>query len=194
MPKSILKKGQVIDDTYTIQFFLKKGNYAESYRVQNKAKETKFLKLFELAKLHRSQFSKEGDVLEIEILKQLNHPNLVKFNDNGTLILDNQKFAYVVLDFISGETLADKMAREEKLNPYEAKNIILSVLNGINYLHQNGIIHNELTNLNIMLDLSGKVPIPKIIDFGYARYLTQSHKDFLKDGLHPFYQANEALD
>jgi transitional endoplasmic reticulum ATPase len=45
-----------------------------------------------------------------------------------------------------------------------------------------------------MTDLSGKVTIPKIIDFGYARYLSQSNKDFLKDGLNPFYQAHEAFN
>ncbi len=56
------------------------------------------------------------------------------------------------------------------------------------------MIHNDITNLNVMLDLSGKVAIPKIIDFGYARFLSQSNKDFLKDGLNPFYQANEAFN
>jgi transitional endoplasmic reticulum ATPase len=45
-----------------------------------------------------------------------------------------------------------------------------------------------------MIDLSGKVPIPKIIDFGYARYLKQSHKDFNKNGLNPYYLANETLN
>ena len=88
------------------------------------------------------------------------------------------------------------MKREDTLNPYDAKDIISGVLNGLNYLHSlnNPIIHNDITNLNIMLDLSGKVTIPKIIDFGYARYLSQSNKDFLKDGLNPFYQANEAFN
>ena len=72
---NILTKGQIIDDKYTVQFFLKKGNYAETYRVQNENKETKFLKLFDYSKLHRTQFNNEGDILEIEILKQIKHPN-----------------------------------------------------------------------------------------------------------------------
>jgi len=69
-------------------------------------------------------------------------------------------------------------------------------LNGLNYLHnlENPIIHNEITNLNIMTDLSGKVAIPKIIDFGYARYLSQSNKDFNKEGLNPFYMASETFN
>jgi transitional endoplasmic reticulum ATPase len=192
----ILTKGQVIDDKYTVTFFLKKGDYAETYRVKDKQKTTKLLKLFSYSKLHRTQFDQNGDVLEIEVLKKLKHPNIVKLIDSGNLLIENQKYAYAILDFISGETLADKMKREQTFNPYEAKDIILGVLNGLNYLHnqQNPIIHNDITNLNVMLDLSGQVSVPKIIDFGYARFLSQSNKDFQKEGLNPFYTANETFN
>ena len=155
----ILSKGQVIDDKFTVTFFLKKGDYAESYRVKDKKGVTKLLKLFSYSKLHRTQFDQNGDVLEIEILKKLKHPNIVKFEDSGNLLIETQKYAYAILDFISGETLADKMKRDQTFNPYEAKDIILGVLNGLNYLHnhQNPIIHNDITNMNVMLDLSGQV-------------------------------------
>ena len=192
--KSILTKGQIINNKYLVSFFLKKGSYAETYRVQNEAKETKLLKLFDFAKLHRTQFTESGEILEIEMLKQIKHSNLIKYTDSGNILIDNQKLAYVVLDFVSGETLADKMKRENTLNLYEAKSIILSVLNGLNYLHNKQVIHNNITNQNVMLDLSGKVTIPKIIDFGYARFLKQSNKDFLKDGLNLFYTANETFN
>lgn len=192
----ILSKGQVIDDKYTVTFFLKKGSYAESYRVIDKEKKTKLLKLFSYSKLTRTQFDINDDVLEIEILKTLKHPNIVKLKDSGNLLLDNQKYAYAILDFISGETLADKMKREQTFKQEEAKDIILGVLNGLNYLHnqKNPIIHNDITNLNVMLDLSGQITIPKIIDFGYARFLSQSNKDFQKEGLNPFYTANETFN
>lgn len=194
--KNILSKGQKIGDKYKVTFFLKKGSYAETYRVKDQEGKTQLLKLFAFAKLDRTQFSPNGEILEIEILKKIQHPNLVKFQDAGDLIIENLKYAYVVLDFISGETIADKMKRDHTLNPYEAKDIISGVLNGLNYLHnlESPIIHNDITNLNIMSDLSGKVAVPKIIDFGYARYLSQSNKDFLKDGLNPFYQANETFN
>ncbi|TXD81129.1 AAA family ATPase [Subsaximicrobium wynnwilliamsii] len=192
-PNYILSKGQTIDEKYKVTFFLKKGSYAETYRVKDQEGKTKLLKLFAYSKLDRTQFNDKGDILEIEILKQITHPNLVKYSNNGKLLLENQKYAFVILDFISGETLAEKMKREQTFNTYEAKDIISGVLNGLNYLHnlENPIIHNDITNLNIMTDLSGKVTVPKIIDFGYARYLSQSNKDFLKEGLNPFYQANE---
>jgi len=193
---NILSKGQVIDDKFTVTFFLKKGDYAESYRVKDKKGQTKLLKLFSYSKLHRTQFDQNGDVLEIEILKKLKHPNIVKFEDDGNLLIENQKYAYAIVDFISGETLADKMKREQTYNTYEAKEIVLGVLNGLNYLHNQKIpiIHNDITNLNIMLDLSGQVSIPKIIDFGYSRFLNQSNKEFQKEGLNPFYTANETFN
>jgi transitional endoplasmic reticulum ATPase len=192
----ILSKSQNIDGKYKVTFPLKKGSYAESYRVKDQEGKTKLLKLFSYSKLHRTQFNDNGDILEIEILRKIKHPNLVKYCDKGELLIENQKYAFVILDFISGETLADKMKRDQKLNSYDAKNIISGVLNGLNYLHNldSPIIHNDITNLNIMTDLSGKVNVPKIIDFGYARYLSQSNKDFLKDGLNPFYQAKEAFN
>lgn len=193
---NILSKGQLIDERFKVTFFIKKGRYAETYRIKDQEGKTKLLKLFAYSKLDRTQFDVNGDILEIQILKKIKHPNLVKYCDSGELLLDGQKYAYAILDFISGETLADKLRREKSINPYEAKDIIAGVLNGLNYLHslQNQIIHNDITNLNVMLDLSGKVAIPKIIDFGYARFMSQPNKDFLKVGLNPYYQAKEAFN
>ncbi len=195
MNTPILSKNQLIG-SYKVQFFLKKGSYAENYRVQNSKGQVKFLKLFDLSKLHRTQFSAEGEVLEIEIVSRLSHPNLVNYVDSGTILIGGQKYAYLVLDFISGETLADKMAREDKFSLYEAKEYVMTVLEALTYLHTlpQPVIHNELTNLNIMLDLQQGVPIPKVIDFGYARYLEQSNKDFTIEGLSPFYMANELFN
>lgn len=192
---SILQRNDIIG-SYKVQFFLKKGTYAENYRVKDKEGQLKFLKLFCLSKLHHSQFTSEGEVLEIEIAQQLKHPNVVGYVDSGSTLIEQQKYAYLVLNFISGETLADKMAREGNLSVYEAKSYILEVLKGVAYLHSlpQPIIHNELTNLNVMLDLQSGVATPRIIDFGYARYLQQSHKEFTTEGLSPFYMANEVFN
>jgi transitional endoplasmic reticulum ATPase len=182
----ILQKGELVDNKYKIAFFLKKGSYAETYRVKDSEGNTRLLKLFIYSQLDRTQFTDNGKPLEVDVLKSVQHPNVVNYHDSGELIIENQKYGYVILDFISGETL----------NQYEAKEIILGVLNGLNHLHSKdrALIHNDITNLNVMIDLSGKVPVPKIIDFGYARWIDQAANDFLKEGLNPFYQANEAFN
>lgn len=193
---SILKQGDFILDRYEIRFFLKKGSYAETYRVKDQEGNVRFLKLFVYAQLDRTQFNSEGGALEIDVLKLLEHKNLVKYHDSGEFVQDGQKYGFVVLDFISGETLADKMKREKTLNQYEAKEVVLAVLEALSYLHNldRPILHNDITNLNVMLDMTEDKSVPKLIDFGFARYLDLSNSNFQKEGLNPFYLANEAFN
>lgn len=191
----ILEKRQKIKD-YTITFPIKEGDYAETYRVKDSTGKNRFLKLINCAKLHRTQFDKDGNILEVEISKLLDNPNIVKYRDNDEIVLNSQKFAYIVFDFISGETASQFLAREGECSVYEAKNIVLGILNGLKFLHSlpDPVIHNELTLQNIMLDVTSGTTIARIIDFGYARYLSQGSSDFNKNGLSPFYLAPEALN
>lgn len=191
---SLLKKKQIISN-YTVQFHIKQGEYAETYRVKDNSGKNYFLKIFNLAKLHRTQFN-NNSVLELEIAKLLDHPNLCKYHDSAELILENQKIAFVVFDFISGETVAQRVIREQTCSVFDAKQIVIGVLNGLKFLHSqpNPILHNDLTTQNVMLDLSGDSPISKIIDFGYARFQNQDLKSFRKDGLNPFYMAPECFN
>lgn len=188
-----LSKQQSIG-SYNVAFPIKDSTYAETYRVKDTSGKNYFLKLFNYAKLHHTQFDDNGDVLELVISKQLNHQNLTHYHDSGELVLDGQKMAYIVYDFISGETLAQKTGRERSCSVYEAKQYVLGVLNGVKFLHNlsNPVVHNELTTENVMLDM--KDYTPKIIDFGYARFLSQSRNTFQKDGLNPFYMAPEAFN
>lgn len=188
-----LNKQQSIG-SYTVAFPIKDSSYAESYRVKDTSGKNYFLKLFNYAKLHHTQFDENGNVLELVISKQLNHPNLTHYHDSGELVLNGQKMAYIVYDFISGETLAQKTGRERGCSVYEAQQYVLGVLEGVKFLHNlpEPVLHNELTTENVMLDM--KDSTPKIIDFGYARFLSQNRNAFQKDGLNPFYMAPEAFN
>lgn len=192
---SILSKNQKIGG-YTVAFPIKQGGYAETYRVKDSLGKNFFLKLINCAKLHRSQFDEDNNVLEVQIAKQLKHSNITTYHDSGTVLLDGHKFVYIVFDFIAGETAAQYLAREQTCSVYRAKQIVSGVLNGLKFLHtlSRPIIHNELTVQNVMLDLSGEIVAPKIIDFGYARYIDQDASSYLKEGLNPFYVASEAFN
>lgn len=194
--KGILPKNFSVNEKYSIMLFIKQGSNAETYRVKGKDGKLYFLKLFNYAKLHRSAFDSENNLLEIEFLKSIKHPNIVSYKDSGELIFEGKKFGFLVLNFIAGETLAEKISREKIESVYDLKQIISAVLNGLNYLHSlpDPIIHNEITPQNIMLDLSGDIPKAKIIDFGYARSFHQSTKTYNKEGLNLNYVASECFN
>ena len=184
---AILNKNEKVG-RYVVTFFIKQGSYAETYRVKDSLGKNFFLKLINCAKLHRSQFDEAGNVLELQIAKQLRHSNVTTYHDNGTLVLNGQKFIFLVFDFIVGETAAQYLAREHTCSVYHAKQIVSGVLNGLKFLHNlpRPVIHNELTIQNIMLDLSDRIVVPKIIDIVYARYIYQINKAYINEVKRPF--------
>ena len=142
------------------------------------------------------QFDKDGSIIEVEVAKILNHPNVCKYVDSGKLIANGQQLAYIVTEFVSGETLDKRIAREGDLSVYEIKQIAKALLSALQYLHSQPtpIIHNEVTVQNLMIDLSGTLENLKLIDFGYAHFLNQEPaKPNLKQ-LNPFYMAPERLN
>jgi len=190
-----LSKNFIINNEYKILLFVKQGLYAQTYRVKANNGKLYFLKLFNFSQLHKSAFDEDKNILEIEFLKGSKHQNIVNYIDSGEVILDNKKSAYLVLDFIAGETLSEKIIRERYISLYDIKNVVIGILEGIKYLHkkENPIIHNEITLQNVMLDLSSGTPKPVIIDFGYAREFHQSSKVFNKEGLNLNFVATESF-
>jgi transitional endoplasmic reticulum ATPase len=193
--QATLIKKFVVDKKYAVLFFIKKGHNAETYRVKGTDGKLYFLKLFNPAQVHHSAFDANGNLLEIEFLKRLKHPNIAGFKDSGEIALEGKKFLYLVLDFIAGETLAERIIRKPISTVYDIRKILTEVLNGLSYLHSlpEPIIHNEITPQNIMLDLSGETPYARIIDFGYARSFLQSSKTYNKKGLNLQYVASECI-
>ena len=194
--KGKLPKNFIIDEKYTVILFIKKGSNAETYRVRGLDGKIYFLKLFNYSSIHHSSFDNKNNLVEIELLKRVNSPNIVSYKDSGELILDGKRFGYLVLNFIVGETLTEKLSRERINSLYDLKQIVIGVLNGLSYLHNldEPIIHNEITAQNIMIDLASGSPIYKIIDFGYARLFHQSTKLYNGIGLNLNYVAPECFN
>jgi len=192
--KGILPKGYSIAGKYNILLFIKRGSCAETYRVKGCDGNLYFLKLFSYAKIHRSSFDNDNNLLEIEFLKSIKHPNIVAYKDSGELIYEGKKYKFLILDFIAGETLAERTSRESFTSLYDVKQVMSGVLNGLSYLHSlsEPIIHNEITPQNIMQDLSSHIPQAKII--GYARSFHQSTKSYNKEGLNLNYVASECFN
>ena len=191
----IFSKQQQIAN-YTVVFPHKQGSYAETYRVKDANGKLRFLKLIAFSKLHHSQFDSDGHIIEMEVCKMLKHSNTSNYIDSGTLIHQGQQYAYIVTEFISGETLAQKVEREQTYSVYETKQVVIAVLEALKFLHSREvpIIHNEVTTQNVMLDLTKEPKDSKLIDYGHARFLNQEPVQPNWKELNPFYLAPERFN
>ena len=179
--------------TYTVAFPHKQGAYAETYRVKDTSGKTRFLKLINYSKLNRNQIDDNGRVIEVEIAKQLHHHNLCQYVDSDNMMMNGSQYAWFVTEFVSGETLSQRIIRDDEISIYEIKTIAKAVLSALAFLHSRPvpIIHNEVTIQNVFLNLVGELQDLKLIDFGYARFLNQSPVKPNLDELNPFYLAPE---
>ena len=179
--------------TYTVAFPHKQGAYAETYRVKDTSGKTRFLKLINYSKLNRNQIDDNGRVIEVEIAKLLNHHSFCQFVDSGNMMMNGSQYAWFVTEFVSGETLSQRIIRNDEISVYEIRTIAKAVLSALSFLHSQPIpvIHNEVTIQNVFLNLVGELQDLKLIDFGHARFLNQTPAKPDLDVLNPFYLAPE---
>lgn len=179
--------------TYTVAFPHKQGSYAETYRVKDTSGKTRFLKLINYSKLNRNQIDDNGRVIEVEIAKLLNHHSFCQFVDSGNMMMNGSQYAWFVTEFVSGETLSQRIIRDDEISVYEIRTIAKAVLSALSFLHSQPIpvIHNEVTIQNVFLNLVGELQDLKLIDFGHARFLNQTPAKPDLDVLNPFYLAPE---
>ena len=86
------------------------------------------------------------------------------FSENNT--------SYIVMEYLDGENLKQRLDREKKIPVEEAIKIILPVLDALQSVHEKGMLHRDISPDNIFLTKSGEV---KLLDFGAARYATTAH-------------------
>lgn len=157
---------------YTVVFPHKEGLYADTYRVKDENGKVKFLKLIFMEELKVFQYDNDGQVIEVELAKSLNHDNLCSFVDSGKLEKDGHQLLYIVTEYVKGENLNDRLYRTGSLSQLEIKQVMTALLSAVNFIHtlERPIIHNEITVENILLDIVGNLNNLKLIDFGAARY------------------------
>ena len=116
---------------------------------------------------NKQQFQEQLEKFKKEALRirKLDNPHIVRvhdlFEENGT--------AYYVMDYIDGESLAEKMKKTgQPMSESEVREILPQILDALKSVHDAGIWHLDLKPANIMLDKSGNV---KLIDFGASKQL-----------------------
>jgi eukaryotic-like serine/threonine-protein kinase len=98
----------------------------------------------------------------------IRHQNVVAVTDYGVI---QGSIPFLVMEYVEGEALHDMLAREKKLSPERAFEVMAAICNGVGAAHHQGIVHRDLKPLNIMIcsDKPNMSQAVKILDFGLAK-------------------------
>ncbi|OAY65355.1 CBL-interacting protein kinase 9 [Ananas comosus] len=126
---------------------------------------------------------------EISTMKLIKHPNVVQLYE----VMASKTKIYIVLEFVDGGELFDKIVNNGRLKEDEARRYFQQLINAVDYCHSRGVYHRDLKPENLLLDSYG---VLKVSDFGLSAFAPQIREDGL---LHtacgtPNYVAPEVLN
>jgi len=156
------KQGDVLAERYQILGTLGRGGMATVYL----AEDTTLARRVAIKVLHR-RFAEDETFVErfrreAKAAAGLNHPNIVGVYDWGRLGAQN----YIVMEYVQGETLKDRIRRRGRIEHAEAVAITLELLSALSAAHAKGVVHRDVKSHNILIDGAGRV---KVADFGIAQ-------------------------
>ncbi len=133
---------------------------------------------------------------ERQALAVMEHPNIAHVFDAGTT---KDGRPYFVMEYVKGLSIT-KYCDEQKLNIEKRLELFKQACEGVQHAHQKGIIHRDLKPSNILVSIHGDKAVPKIIDFGIAKAITQPLTEktfFTREGQllgTPEYMSPEQVD
>lgn len=186
--------GQVLADRYLIEGLIGRGGMGTVYKgLQLGLKRPVAIKVLR-AELSRLRTPIERFRREAELTASLSHPNIVTVHDFA--MLPNSR-AYLVMEFLPGPTLADRLVVKPYPTPVQVAEYFKSVCAAISALHKAGVIHRDIKPTNIILPSEGEPESKvKVVDFGLVRLVeTQSSQDLTGGNVlgTPTYMAPELL-
>ncbi|KJH43325.1 kinase domain protein [Dictyocaulus viviparus] len=106
---------------------------------------------------------------EVKIMKQLDHPNIVKLYQ----VMENDQTLYLVLEYASGGEVFDYLVAHGRMKEKEARVKFRQIVSAVQYLHSKNIIHRDLKAENLLLDADMNI---KIADFGFSNQFSLGNK------------------
>jgi len=172
----LLSKGIIIDSIYRIERTLGKGSQGTVFHVKTTDTGSDMaLKMINFSNDDKSRFS---DILEMirsefKIIKSLHHKNIIGVNNFG---YDKQLDRYYyTMDLLEGLNLRDYFAVNSTISKFPF--IVYQILEGLNYLHSNNIIHFDIKPDNIFITNIESEPEVKILDFGLSEIKKQNKQN-----------------
>uniref|UniRef100_V5GL20 Protein kinase n=1 Tax=Kalmanozyma brasiliensis (strain GHG001) TaxID=1365824 RepID=V5GL20_KALBG len=183
-----LKSAPVASNTtlgnYQLGDCLGRGAFGSVYRGLNYMNgETVAVKQIQLGNIPKAEL---GEIMsEIDLLKNLHHPNIVKYKGSEK----TKDHLYIILEYCENGSLHHICKRFGKFPEGLVSVYISQVLEGLIYLHDQGVIHRDIKGANILTTKDGSV---KLADFGVATK-TGAMSEFAVVGS-PYWMAPEVID
>jgi len=125
-------------------------------------------------------------IREICLLKELNHPNIVKLED----VLHNKHRLYLVFEFIDYDLKKYLDNIKSNVDPLLAKSYLYQLLLSVLFCHTHRVIHRDLKPQNLLIDRNGAL---KLADFGLARAFGIPVRTYTHEVVTLWYRAPEIL-
>ena len=112
---------------------------------------------------------------EAKTMAQLRHPNIITIHDFG----DQEGLPFIVMEYLTGETVSQILARQERLSLEEALPLLQDLASALDYAHQQGVIHRDIKPSNVIIEpittlTAGRTQRAILMDFGIARFVSEN--------------------
>ena len=158
----MINYGDLIDNRYNVLSLLGLGGMAVVFECRDV-----YTNKIVAVKIMKEELLPEPGMLEafrkeVKATVQMSHPNIMEIYSEGVF----QTRPYLVLEYLKGQTLLDKIEYYTKFSVKEACEIMVQLLEAISYTHEHKIIHRDIKPQNIFYLSNGTV---KLGDFGIAK-------------------------
>jgi serine/threonine protein kinase/ankyrin repeat protein len=162
--------GQLLDGKYEIEELCGRGGMGAVYRATHVGTGRRVaVKVIAPELAGDSEFI-ERFRREAKTIGLLRHPNIVNVTDFGVTGAGNQTAAYLVMEYLEGHTLADRLKNRGPMPINETIAVLSQICSAMDEAHRLGVLHRDLKPENIWLEPAGpNGSNVKILDFGIAR-------------------------
>ncbi|KAI3467883.1 hypothetical protein Pfo_024546 [Paulownia fortunei] len=188
MTTSAFHKSKTLDNKYMLGDEIGKGAYGRVYKGLD-LENGDFVAIKQVSLENIAQEDLNIIMQEIDLLKNLNHKNIVKYLGS----LKTKTHLHIILEYVENGSLAN-IVKPNKFGPFPESLVavyIAQVLEGLVYLHEQGVIHRDIKGANILTTKEGLV---KLADFGVATKLNEADVNTHSVVGTPYWMAPEVIE